>query len=68
MAWWRLSAPELGRTHDGGGGPGRAPENLDIPIAAPSPADQLAFLQLHGLLRPGELERLSESAPPDEAA
>ncbi len=69
MIWWRLSAPEPGRTHDGGGGgPGRAPENLDIPIAAPAPTAQLDFLRRHDLLLPGELARLSNSDPPDEAA
>ena len=66
MIWWRLSAPEPGRTHDGGGGPGRAPDNLDIPIAAP--AQQLTFLRRHGLPLPGELARLSDSDPPDQAA
>ena len=57
--WWRLSAPEPGRTTDGGGGPGRAPENLDIPIAAPAPAEQTAFLRRHDLLLPGEAKRLT---------
>ena len=68
MAWWRLAAPPPGRTTDGGGGPGRAPECLDIPLAAPTPAQQLTFLRQHGLLLPGELARLSDSDPPDEAA
>ena len=63
MIWWRLSAPESGRTHDRGGGPGRAPENLDIPIAAPAPAAQLDFLRRHDLLLPGELARLNDSDP-----
>ncbi len=55
--WWRLSAPEPGRTTDGGGGPGRAPECLDIPIAAPPPAEQTAFLRRHGLFLRGEEKR-----------
>lgn len=55
--WWRLSAPEPGRTTDGGG-PGRLPEDLDIPIAAPAPAEQTAFLRRHGLFRPGEEKRV----------
>ena len=63
MAWWRLSAPEPGRTHDSGGGLGRGPENLDIPIAAPPPAQQTAFLRRHDLLLPGELARLNDSDP-----
>ncbi len=50
--WWRLSAPEPGRTTDGG-----ARETLDIPIAAPPPAEQTAFLRRHGLLLPGEEKR-----------
>ncbi len=57
MTWWRLSAPEPGRTTDGGGGLGRAPENLDIPIPAPAPAEQTAFLRQHGLFLPGEEKR-----------
>ena len=57
--WWRLLAPPPGRTSDGGGGPGRAPENLDIPIAAPTLAQQTAFLRRHDLLLPGEARRLA---------
>ncbi len=58
--WWRLSAPPPGRTTDGGGGPGRAPECLDIPIAAPPPAQQKRFLKRYDLLLPGEAKRLTE--------
>ena len=61
MVWWRLSAPEPGRTTDGGGGPGRAPEFLDIQIAAPPAAEQAAFLRRHGLLLQGEAKRLIEA-------
>ena len=57
MIWWRLSAPEPGRTSDGRAGPGRLAEDLDIPIAAPSSADQLEFLRRHSLLLPGEERR-----------
>ena len=57
--WWRLSAPEVGRTTDGGGGPGRRPETLDIPIAAPTPDRQTAFLRRHGLFLPGEEKRVA---------
>ena len=58
--WWRLSAPPPGRTSNGGGGPGRAPECLDIPIAAPPAAEQTAFLRRHKLLLPGEERRLAD--------
>ena len=52
--WWRLSAPEPGRTTDGG-----ARETLDIPIPAPAPAEQTAFLRRHCLFRPGEEKRVA---------
>ena len=52
--WWRLSAPEPGRTSDG-----FARETLDIPIAPPSPAQQTAFLRRYDLLLPGEAKRLT---------
>ena len=67
MMWWRLSAPAPGRTTDGGGGPGRRPENLDIPIPAPTPAAQKRFLKRCNLLLPGELARLSKADPPEAA-
>ncbi len=67
MIWWRLSAPSPGRTTDGGGGPGRRPETLDIPIAAPTPAAQKRFLKRCNLLLPGELARLSKADPPEAA-
>ena len=57
MIWWRLSAPEPGRITDAGGSPGRVPQNLDIPVAAPTPAQQAAFLRQHGLFLPGEEKR-----------
>ena len=50
--WWRLSAPEPGRTTDGS-----ARETLDIRIPAPPPAEQTAFLRQHGLFLPGEEKR-----------
>ena len=50
--WWRLSAPEPGRTSDGG-----EPEFLDIQVAAPATARQTAFLRRHGLFLPGEEKR-----------
>ena len=53
MMWWRLSAPEPGRTTDGGGGA----EFLDIQVAAPPPADQIVFLRRHNLFLPGEEKR-----------
>ena len=55
--WWRLSAPPPDRTTDGGGGPGRAPECLDILVKPPAPAQQTAFLRRHGLFLPGEEKR-----------
>ncbi len=57
--WWRLSAPPPGRTTDGGGGPGRAPEILDIPVKPPAPAQQTRFLKRYDLLLPGEAKRLT---------
>ena len=56
--WWRLSAPLDHRTTDGGGGPSRAPECLDIPVEPPAPAKQTAFLRRHALFLPGEAKRL----------
>ena len=55
--WWRLSAPEPGRTSDGG----PREEFLDIQIAAPPAAEQMAFLRDHDLLLPGETKRLAEA-------
>ena len=53
--WWRLSAPEPGRTSDDG-----AREILDIRIAAPPPAEQVKFLRRHKLLLADEKRRLAD--------
>ena len=65
--WWRLDAPEPGRLSNGA--PlGGAPNRLCIPAAVPTLAQQKRFLRRHGLFLPGELARLNDSDPPDEAA
>ncbi len=61
--WWRLDAPEPVRLSNGGD-----PNRLCIPTAVPTPAQQKRFLRQHGLFLPGELARLSDSDPPDQAA
>ncbi len=54
--WWRINAPEPGRLSNGGG---RAPNRVTIPCTPPTPAQQAKFLRRHGLLLPGELDRLN---------
>ena len=56
--WWRIDAPEPGRLTNGGG-EGKAPNRLTVPIATPTPAQQKRFLKRHGLLQPSELRLLT---------
>ncbi len=65
--WWRRSAPEPGRQTNGGGG-GKAPNRLEIPMTPPTPPRQVAFLRQHDLLLPGEARRLDADSTPEPIA
>ncbi len=58
-SWWRLSAPEPGRQFNGGG-QGKAPNRLEIPMTPPTPPRQVTFLRQHKLFLPGEERRLAD--------